>query len=108
MHINLPCQLLTVYMLYNITDNTYRFRDYFSKIYVEKWQNIENSKKNPKMMFNVMIQTSKYRTLNTSNIYTPNFEHLENEPEPYFYMFIQLLKASATFPTIMVTTYTTC
>ena len=55
-------------------------------------------------MYNVMIQTmewtSKYQLVNTLNIYTLNFEHLENEPEPYFYMFIQLLKAPATFPTI--------
>ena len=77
MHINLPCQLLTVYKLYNITDNTYRFRDYFSKIYVEKWQNIENSKKNPKMMFNVMIQTRDGMNIKIPN--TEHFEHLHTE-----------------------------
>ena len=59
-------------------------------------------------MIQTMEWTSKYRLVNTLNIYTLNFEHLENEPEPYFYMFIQLLKVPATFPTIMVTTYTTC
>ena len=32
-------------------------------------------------MFNVMIQTSKYRTLNTSNIDTSNFEHFEHDPQ---------------------------